>query len=121
MVATRDTLVYGKPDVRAFHHACRLLESAPTETIYVGDHLEIDAIAARRPWLRSRRSRDGHRRRWSRLGPTRGVGRHGGTPGRLACHRPGCPWWPPSQPGVDEGVIDVKQQRCAHQPPGISE
>lgn len=53
IVATRDTLGYGKPDARAFHHACRLLESAPTETIYVGDHLEIDAIAAKDAGLRA--------------------------------------------------------------------
>jgi putative hydrolase of the HAD superfamily len=45
-VATRDSLGFGKPDPRAFHHACRLLQSAPCETIYVGDDLEIDAIAA---------------------------------------------------------------------------
>jgi putative hydrolase of the HAD superfamily len=47
VVATRDTLGYGKPDSRAFHHACRLLGASPDETLYVGDHLEIDAIAAR--------------------------------------------------------------------------
>ena len=52
-MATTDTLGYGKPDARAFHHACRLLESAPTETIYVGDHLEIDAIAAKGAGLRA--------------------------------------------------------------------
>ena len=46
-VATRDTLGFGKPDARAFHHACRLLGSAPSETIYVGDDIEIDAIAAK--------------------------------------------------------------------------
>jgi putative hydrolase of the HAD superfamily len=46
VVATRDTLGYGKPDSRAFHHACRLLGVSPAETLYVGDHLEIDAIAA---------------------------------------------------------------------------
>jgi len=46
-VATRDTLGFGKPDARAFHHACGLLGTAPAETLYVGDHLEIDAIAAR--------------------------------------------------------------------------
>jgi putative hydrolase of the HAD superfamily len=45
-VATRDTLGFGKPDARAFHHACRLLGSAPAETVYVGDDIEIDAIAA---------------------------------------------------------------------------
>jgi putative hydrolase of the HAD superfamily len=57
VVATRDTLGYGKPDSRAFHHACRLLGVSPAETLYVGDHLEIDAIAAREAglsavWLR---------------------------------------------------------------------
>jgi putative hydrolase of the HAD superfamily len=46
VVATRDTLGFGKPDARAFHHACRLLGSAPAQTLYVGDHIEIDAIAA---------------------------------------------------------------------------
>jgi putative hydrolase of the HAD superfamily len=45
-VATRDTLGFGKPDARAFHEACRLLGSAPDETVYVGDDIEIDAIAA---------------------------------------------------------------------------
>ena len=47
VVATRDTLGFGKPDARAFHHACQLLRSAPGETIYVGDHFEIDALAAK--------------------------------------------------------------------------
>jgi len=47
VVATRDTLGFGKPDARAFRHACELLGSAPSETIYVGDDVEIDAIAAR--------------------------------------------------------------------------
>jgi putative hydrolase of the HAD superfamily len=46
VVVTRDTLGFGKPDPRAFHHACRLLGSAPPDTAYVGDHVEIDAIAA---------------------------------------------------------------------------
>jgi putative hydrolase of the HAD superfamily len=47
VVATRDTLGFGKPDPRAFHHACGLLAAAPDETAYVGDHVEIDAIAAK--------------------------------------------------------------------------
>lgn len=47
VVATRDTLGFGKPDARAFQHACELLGPAPDATIYVGDDLEIDAIAAR--------------------------------------------------------------------------
>lgn len=46
VVATTDTLGFGKPDARAFHHACGLLGAAPSETVYVGDHLEIDAVAA---------------------------------------------------------------------------
>jgi putative hydrolase of the HAD superfamily len=46
VVATRDTLGFGKPDPRAFHHACGLLGAEPAETMYVGDHIEIDAIAA---------------------------------------------------------------------------
>ena len=46
-VTTRDTLGFGKPDARAFHHACRLLRSAPADTTYVGDDIEIDALAAR--------------------------------------------------------------------------
>ena len=46
VVVTRDTLGFGKPDPRAFRHACELLGSEPGETTYVGDHLEIDAIAA---------------------------------------------------------------------------
>ena len=52
-VATRDTLGFGKPDARAFHHACRLLGSVPPETIYVGDDLDIDAIAAKDAGLRA--------------------------------------------------------------------
>lgn len=47
VVVTRDTLGFGKPDPRAFHHACELLGTSPSETGYVGDHIEIDAIAAK--------------------------------------------------------------------------
>ena len=47
VVATRDTLGFGKPDPRAFHHACDLLGAEPGETVYVGDDIEIDAIAAK--------------------------------------------------------------------------
>jgi putative hydrolase of the HAD superfamily len=47
VVATRDTLGFGKPDPRAFHHACGLLGTTPNETLYIGDHIEIDAIAAK--------------------------------------------------------------------------
>jgi putative hydrolase of the HAD superfamily len=51
VVATRDTLGFGKPDARAFHHACRLLGSAPRQTLYIGDHITIDALAARQAGL----------------------------------------------------------------------
>jgi len=47
VVSTRDTLGFGKPDPRAFRHACELLGAAPNETLYVGDHIEVDAIAAK--------------------------------------------------------------------------
>lgn len=53
VVATRDSLGFGKPDPRAFHHACRLMGTAPSETLYLGDHLEIDAIAAKEAGLRA--------------------------------------------------------------------
>lgn len=53
VVATRDTLGFGKPDARAFHHACGLLGMAPAQTLYVGDDLEIDAIGARDAGLRA--------------------------------------------------------------------
>ena len=46
VVVTTDTLGFGKPDARAFQHACRLMGLAPAETVYVGDDVEIDAIAA---------------------------------------------------------------------------
>jgi len=51
VVATTDSLGFGKPDARAFHHACTLLGSAPAQTVYVGDHVEIDAIAAEQAGL----------------------------------------------------------------------
>ncbi|MBX3028965.1 MAG: HAD-IA family hydrolase [Chloroflexi bacterium] len=41
-----DTLGFGKPDVRVFHEACRRLGTEPTRTVYVGDELDIDAVAA---------------------------------------------------------------------------
>jgi putative hydrolase of the HAD superfamily len=51
VVATRDTLGFGKPDPRAFHHACELLGAEPSETMHVGDHIEVDAIAAQEAGL----------------------------------------------------------------------
>ena len=74
VVATRDTLGFGKPDPRAFHHACELLRAAPNETLYVGDHIEIDAIAAKAAglyavWLR----RDQADRAGARLAHAHGI------------------------------------------------
>jgi len=74
VVATRDTLGFGKPDPRAFRHACELLGTAPNETLYVGDHVEIDAIAAKDAglyavWLR----RDQGDRLGARLAQAHGI------------------------------------------------
>lgn len=46
VVATTDTLGYGKPDARAFQHACALLGADSAATVYVGDALDVDARAA---------------------------------------------------------------------------
>lgn len=74
LVASRDSLGFGKPDPRAFHHACKLLGAAPHETVYVGDHVEIDAIAAKDAglyavWL----SRDEGDRSGARLAHAHGI------------------------------------------------
>jgi len=41
-----DTLGFGKPDPRVFVEACRLLGTEPARTAYVGDELDVDAVAA---------------------------------------------------------------------------
>ena len=41
-----DSVGVGKPDPAIFHEGCRMLGTAPEETIYVGDELDIDAGAA---------------------------------------------------------------------------
>ncbi len=46
-----DTLGIGKPDERVFLEACRRLGTDPARTAYVGDELDIDAIAAARAGL----------------------------------------------------------------------
>lgn len=46
-----DTLGVGKPDPAVFHEACRRLGTAPSRTAYVGDELDIDAVAAVRSGL----------------------------------------------------------------------
>nr|WP_082570968.1 HAD-IA family hydrolase [Cellulomonas sp. Root485] len=38
---------FGKPDPRVFVEACRRLGTAPERTAYVGDELDVDAVAAR--------------------------------------------------------------------------
>lgn len=52
LLVTIDDLGVGKPDPRVFLEACRLLGTAPAETVYVGDELDIDALAAQRAGLR---------------------------------------------------------------------
>lgn len=42
-----DTLGVGKPDPRVFHEACARLGTDPAHTVYVGDELDVDAVAAR--------------------------------------------------------------------------
>lgn len=42
-----DTLGVGKPDPRVFHEACVRLGTDPARTAYVGDELDVDALAAR--------------------------------------------------------------------------
>ncbi|MCL2090727.1 MAG: HAD family hydrolase [Micrococcales bacterium] len=42
-----DTLGVGKPDPRVFAEACRRLGTDPARTVYVGDELHLDAVAAR--------------------------------------------------------------------------
>ena len=64
VVATTDTLGFGKPDPRAFLHACERLGAEPAHTAYVGDDLVVDAVAARDAgligiWLDRRDSWDG--------------------------------------------------------------
>ena len=46
-----DTLGFGKPDPRVFLEACRRLGTAPARTAYVGDELDVDAVAARQAGL----------------------------------------------------------------------
>ncbi len=46
MLVGVDTLGYGKPDPRVFTEACRLLGTEPAHTAYVGDELDVDAVAA---------------------------------------------------------------------------
>lgn len=47
MLVGVDTLGFGKPDPRVFAEACRRLGTDPARTAYVGDELEVDAVAAR--------------------------------------------------------------------------
>ena len=47
MLVGVDTLGFGKPDPRVFIEACRLLGTDPARTAYVGDELDVDAVAAR--------------------------------------------------------------------------
>jgi putative hydrolase of the HAD superfamily len=51
VVVTTDALGVGKPDPRAFLHACERMGSEPARTAYVGDDLVVDALAAREAGL----------------------------------------------------------------------
>lgn len=81
-VATTDDLGFGKPDPRAFEHACHLMGFRPAETVYVGDHLEVDAVAATEAglygvWLRrenaGRLRRERKRREYDALAQALGI------------------------------------------------
>ena len=52
LLVSLDTFGVGKPDARVFVEACRLLGTAPGQTLYVGDELDNDALAARAAGLR---------------------------------------------------------------------
>lgn len=52
MLVGVDTLGFGKPDARVFALAAERLGCAASETAYVGDELDIDAVAATRAGLR---------------------------------------------------------------------
>ena len=47
MLVGLDTLGYGKPHPDVFLEACRRLGTDPARTAYVGDELDVDAVAAR--------------------------------------------------------------------------
>lgn len=51
MLVGIDTLGRAKPHPDVFLEACRRLGSAPAETLYVGDELDVDAVAATRAGL----------------------------------------------------------------------
>ncbi|WP_061965076.1 HAD family hydrolase [Demequina aurantiaca] len=51
MLVGVDTLGFGKPDPRVFELAAERLGSVPSGTAYIGDELDIDAIAATRAGL----------------------------------------------------------------------
>lgn len=52
VVLTSDELGVAKPDPRIFELACRRLGVPPREAVYVGDRLEVDALAATAAGLR---------------------------------------------------------------------
>jgi putative hydrolase of the HAD superfamily len=51
MLVGVDTLGVGKPDFRVFLEACRRLGTDPERTAYVGDELDVDAVAAKQAGL----------------------------------------------------------------------
>ncbi len=51
LVVTSETVGFAKPDSQIFSHACARLALREEEVAYVGDSLEIDAVAASRAGL----------------------------------------------------------------------
>jgi len=52
VVLTSDHLGVAKPDPRAFELACVRLRVPPHAAVYIGDQLEVDALAAKAAGLR---------------------------------------------------------------------
>jgi putative hydrolase of the HAD superfamily len=48
-----DQIGYSKPDIRAFRHVCAQLGVSPETVVHVGDHYELDVVAARAAGLQA--------------------------------------------------------------------
>lgn len=46
-VFSSDAIGFAKPDPRAYHHVCELLELDPECVLHVGDRYDLDVLAAR--------------------------------------------------------------------------
>jgi putative hydrolase of the HAD superfamily len=52
VVVTTDTLGFGKPDVRVYQEACRLVGVSPDRAVCIGDNLDWDVLGAQAAGLR---------------------------------------------------------------------